>query len=173
MPENQHANASAAYNARGGLIDGHWHNYPERAAAGLWTTPTDLATYCIQIQEILAGKTEGVLSPATVLQMLTKDQHGYGLGPALVGDGDGLIFQHGGKNAGFTNHMMAYAHRGDAIVVMTNADGAGGLIDEVVRSIAGFYDWDVGGETVLELVEGDSEVASGVDGALPSVHEWK
>ena len=55
-------NISAAYDGNGKLIKGLWNNYPEQAAAGLWTTPSDLAIYCIEIQDILKGKKDGVLT---------------------------------------------------------------------------------------------------------------
>ena len=42
--------ASAAFNHNGEQIKGNWHNYPEQAAAGLWTTPSDLANYILAIQ---------------------------------------------------------------------------------------------------------------------------
>jgi CubicO group peptidase (beta-lactamase class C family) len=44
-------NISAAYDGNGELIKGLWNNYPEQAAAGLWTTPSDLAMYCMEIQQ--------------------------------------------------------------------------------------------------------------------------
>ncbi|MFC2126563.1 serine hydrolase domain-containing protein [Bacteroidota bacterium] len=136
LPPNYHGIASAAYDNRGELIEGLWHNYPEHAAAGLWTTPTDLAKYCIEIQEILAGKPEGFLSKETVEMMLTKHKNDWGLGLSLMWGGDSLRFQHGGKNAGFTNNIIAYAHRGDAIIIMTNADNGGRLIGEILKSLS-------------------------------------
>ncbi len=57
LPDQYHAIASAAYDSQGEIIDGLWHNYPELAAAGLWTTPTDLTKYCIAMQEIMSGQT--------------------------------------------------------------------------------------------------------------------
>lgn len=135
-----HAKASAAYDREGKLIDGLWHNYPEQAAAGLWTTPTDLAKYCMGIQNIMTGKSNGVLDKKTVEMMLTKNKNEWGLGPSLTGEADSLIFQHGGKNAGFTNNLYAFAHTGDAVVIMTNADNGKKLSDEVLRSISKYYD---------------------------------
>ncbi|MBN1821194.1 MAG: beta-lactamase family protein, partial [Prolixibacteraceae bacterium] len=108
LPQDLYSQASAAYDQKGELIKGWWHNYPEQAAAGLWTTPTDLAKYCIEIQEILAGKKKGVLKKEMVEDMLTKHLNNWGLGVSLTGDGESLIFQHGGKNAGFTNSFKAY-----------------------------------------------------------------
>jgi len=76
-------NISAAYNEKGKIIKGLWNTYPEQAAAGLWTTPTDLALYCIEIQDILNGKTNGILTKATVEKMLTKHLNNWGLGLVL------------------------------------------------------------------------------------------
>jgi CubicO group peptidase (beta-lactamase class C family) len=126
-----HDNASLAYDTEGKIIEGNWHNYPEKAAAGLWTTPTDLAKYCIEIHQILSGKVNGVLSKETIEAMLTKHRNEWGLGPALSGAGDSLIFLHGGKNAGFTNNLISFAHRGNAMIIMTNADNGRQLISEI------------------------------------------
>lgn len=153
LTEKDHAQASAAYDGNGELYEGLWHNYPEQAAAGLWTTPTDLATYCMAIQAIVAGKTDGVLSPETVNQMLTKHENDWGLGPSLEWNGDSLRFQHGGKNAGFTNNMTAFAHKGDAMIVMTNADRGGLLAREIMRAISSYYDWGIMSPRIVEPIE--------------------
>ncbi len=147
-----HRNASAAYDSDGTIIEGFWHNYPEQAAAGLWTTPSDLAKYCISIQEILSGNNSGILNKESVKQMLTKHKNNWGLGPSLQWEGDSLRFQHGGKNAGFTNNMIAFAYRGDAVIIMTNADNGGHLIGEILRSVSQYYDLGVSNPKVVELI---------------------
>lgn len=147
-----HGNASAAYNRNGELLDGLWNNYPEQAAAGLWTTPTDLANYCIEIQEIAQGKEGGVISQKTAKQMLSKDQNDWGLGPSLSGEKESLIFRHGGKNAGFTNKLISFANRGEAVIVMTNADNGGPLIEEILRSISSYYDWGISNPRIIEPI---------------------
>ncbi len=153
------SNISAAYDGNGSLIKGLWNNYPEQAAAGLWTTPSDLAMYCIEIQEILKGKSDGVLSKDTVEKMLTKHQNDWGLGPSLFREGDDLIFGHGGKNAGFTNNMIAYAHKGGALIVMTNADNGGKLTQEIENAIFDYYNWEIRKPNVIEIIElTDSEL---------------
>lgn len=146
-------NISAAYDADGQLIEGLWNNYPEQAAAGLWTTPTDLAKYCIEIQDIAKGKKDGVLSQETVIKMLTKHKNNWGLGPSLQFEGDSLVFGHGGKNAGFTNNMKAYAHLGHAVIVMTNADNGGKLIKEIENAIYKYYDWPIRQPNVIEIID--------------------
>ncbi|MCI4671156.1 MAG: beta-lactamase family protein [Bacteroidia bacterium] len=140
--EKYHAQASAAYKGDGTVYEGRWHNYPEQAAAGLWTTPTDLAKYCLAMQEIYKGKKGSVLSPQTVKEMLSKHKNDWGLGPSLNGEGDNMKFGHGGKNAGFTNNMAAYIHKGHGVIVMTSADRGGSLISEITRSIANQYGWE-------------------------------
>lgn len=146
------SNISAAYDGDGKRIKGLWNNYPEQAAAGLWTTPSDLALYCLEIQQIVQGE-EGVLSGRTVDMMLTKHQNDWGLGPSLSGQDEALVFSHSGKNAGFTNSMKAYAYKGRALIVMTNADNGGQLINEIENAIYAYYDWSINESRVIELID--------------------
>ena len=158
------AKASAAYDSDGKIIEGLWHNYPEQAAAGLWTTPRDLASYCIAIQEIVAGKKNGVLTQKTVNEMLTKHKGDWGLGPSLQWENDSLIFRHGGKNAGFTNELIAYANRGNAIIVMTNADNGGKLMGEITRAVSSHYNWGINDPEIVEIIELNEEALSKLSG---------
>lgn len=146
-------NISAAYDGNGVIIKGLWNNYPEQAAAGLWTTASDLALYCIEIQEINQGKEDGVLTRKTVDKMLTKHKNDWGLGPSLQNQKDSLIFGHGGKNAGFTNDMKAYAYQGNAIVVMTNADNGGKLISEIQNAVSKHYNWSISQSKTIEIIK--------------------
>lgn len=157
LSSKHHLNASAAYDSDGKIIKGLWHNYPEQAAAGLWTTPTDLAKYCIEIQQILAGKENGVLSKETIEKMLTKHKNDWGLGPSIQWEQDSLIFRHGGKNAGFTNNLISFANRGNAVIVMTNADNGGELIGEILRAVSNYYNWGINNPRVLDVIEVEEE----------------
>jgi CubicO group peptidase (beta-lactamase class C family) len=78
-------------------VRGRWHVYPEMAAAGLWTTPTDLARFAIEVQETLAGKGHGVISPAMARQYVTEQKDGSGLGVVVSGSGHALSFSLGGR----------------------------------------------------------------------------
>ena len=146
-------NISAAYDGNGELIKGLWNNYPEQAAAGLWTTPSDLAMYCMEIQDIVQGKKNGVLTKETVDKMLTKHKNDWGLGPSLQNEKYSLIFGHGGKNAGFTNDMKAYVYQGNAIIVMTNADNGSKLISEIKNAISNYYNWSISQIKTIEVIE--------------------
>jgi CubicO group peptidase (beta-lactamase class C family) len=135
--------ASAAYNGMGTYVKGGWHNYPEQAAAGLWTTPRDLLRYAMEIQEAFAGESDRVLNQETVTAMLTRHKNNWGLGPALSQDGEPLIFAHGGKNEGFSNTFMAFAQKGGGgLAIMTNADQGIALMREIERAISDHYGWE-------------------------------
>lgn len=111
------------------------------AAAGLWTTPTDLARYLIEVQRSLKGEANHVLSQKMTKEMLTPGMGKYGLGLAIGGSDADPNFGHGGVNAGFESTMTAYENEGEGAVVMTNAQGGSGLAGEVMRSIAAAYHW--------------------------------
>ncbi len=152
ISEKYQNNISAAYDRSGALIEGLWNNYPEQAAAGLWTTPSEIANYIIEIQEIKKGKKDGILSSETIDLMLTKHKNGWGLGPSLQNEGDSLLFGHGGKNAGFTNNMLASVNQGYGVIVMTNADNGGALINEIENAIANHYNWPTSSLTIVDIL---------------------
>ena len=171
LPEPRKAEASAAYNWQGQIIEGKWNNYPEKAAAGLWTTPTDLANFAISIQQILQGDTTGILSRETVEMMLTPGLNDWGLGVALSGDGDSLVFRHGGKNAGFSNLFAATAHQGSAVVVMTNADRGTDLMREIMLAICDYYDFPFASQNEFNHFPMNNNQLTGFTGAFKYVSE--
>jgi CubicO group peptidase (beta-lactamase class C family) len=141
LPKKLWPLAATGHRSDGQPVKGKWHTYPEMAPAGLWTTPTDLALFVIELQESKAGKSNKVLSKATVDQMLSKQIESAGLGHFLDGEGDSANFSHGGANAGFRCSMFAYSEQGKGAVIMTNSDNGGQLADEIVRAIASEYAW--------------------------------
>ena len=109
------------------------------APAGLWTTPSDLARYAIEVQKSLAGSSNRVLW-AMVRQMLTAVKGRQGLGPGVGGGDKQPYFTHGGANEGYRCELMAY-NSGDGVVIMTNGDNGGQLASEIERSVAREYGW--------------------------------
>lgn len=141
LPKSWHARAATGHRGDGKVVKGNWHTYPEQAAAGLWTTPSDLARFAIELQKSRAGKSNKVLSKAMTEQMLTQQVGNWGLGISVGGSGRAATFSHGGSNEGFRCHMFAYTETGQGAVVMTNSDNGSPLVGEILRAIAAEYGW--------------------------------
>jgi CubicO group peptidase (beta-lactamase class C family) len=128
--------------ADGSEIPGGYHLFPEHAAAGLWSTPTDLANLLILIGRAWRGESQLFLAPQTVREMLTP-QNGapYGLG-AAIGKADGvLVVMKRGQNAGFQSYLILLPAEGKGMVVMTNGDNGSILAEALIRRAAQLFDW--------------------------------
>jgi CubicO group peptidase (beta-lactamase class C family) len=141
LPAELRSDAATPYNADGDPVEGGAHTYPEMAAAGLWSTPTDLARFAIEIQRSLRGDANHVLSAAMTKQMLVAGQGSYGLGLKIGGSPENPYFMHEGVDAGFESLLVAYQRTGDGAMVMTDAQGGLLLAYAVVRSVASVYSW--------------------------------
>jgi CubicO group peptidase (beta-lactamase class C family) len=142
LPAERRGEAASGHRSDGELLPGRYHTYPEMAAAGLWTTPTDLARFVMEIQKALAGRSK-VLTAETARAMTTEVKGSYGLGLSLQGQGAAATFGHGGSNEGFKCQMTAFLESGRGAVVMTNGDRGGWIGAEVLRSIAREYGWPI------------------------------
>lgn len=142
LPEELQENAAAGHRGNGAMIEGNWHIYPEMAAAGLWTTPTDLLRYAREVQRSYAGESNLVLSMEMTRQMLTPQMKNQGLGPGLSGSGEWIGFGHGGANEGFRCNLYALTKLGQGVVIMTNGDRGGELMSEILRSFSKEYNWE-------------------------------
>ena len=140
LPTSRLREAAMPYKPDGQPVEGGPHTYPEMAPAGLWTTPSDLARYAIEVQKALAGKSNRVISAATARQMLTAGMNHWGLGPVTGGSDGHPYFGHGGANEGFQCNLIAYEN-GDGAIIMTNSDRGGALGEEIQRTIAYEYKW--------------------------------
>lgn len=141
------------------LVPGGWRVYPELAAAGLWTTPTDLATWMIAMSDAMTGRSTKFLSQATAAQIITSAVPGrtakerVGLGLFLSGSGENLTIIHSGQNEGFLNEMKMFANTGQGASIMINVGESGvGLIREIQYAIAEEFGWPESGTTKLPLV---------------------
>ena len=150
LPAARDPHAARAHNGGGRAMDAKWHVYPELAAAGLWTTPTDLAKFAIEIQKTALGRSSRVLSRASVLEMLTPVGVGdYGVGLGLSKLGQGWYFGHGGSNWGFQCDLLVHRVKGYGVAVMTNGDNGRPVINEIRDRVAAAYGWDSLDKAVL------------------------
>jgi CubicO group peptidase (beta-lactamase class C family) len=158
LPANRTARAASGVHGDGTLIAGNWHIYPEMAAAGLWTTPIDLAKFAIEIAQSKHGKSNLVLSESMVRQMLTPEADR--LGPLVLSDeshsdrmglgfflGDETqagLFGHIGGTEGFRTVLIMFADSGRGAVIMANIDFGWPfpVTDFLVNSIAKEYGWN-------------------------------
>ena len=137
------ARASRAHNGAGKRMGAPWHVYPEQAAAGLWTTPSDLARFAIEMQRAIRGPKGAVLTQASAREMLAPvGVGGFAVGLGLAQRGEGWYFSHGGANWGYRCNLLAHVRKGYGVVMMTNGDAGGQLVNEIEGRIAAAYNWD-------------------------------
>lgn len=152
----------------GRIVAGGYNVYPELGAAGLWTTAEDLARLLLDIQASNRGESGHRLSPEMTRTMLTAGKGDWGLGPALSGSGADRRFGHDGVNEGYQATMVAYAEKGEGIVVLTNGDGGKRLADEIVRAVAADYGWNALAPAPIEEVALSPETLRAVSGRYES-----
>ena len=119
---------------------GRWGVYPQKAAAGLWTTPQDLAKLIIAVQKAKAGQTTGPISPAIAEEFLTPQFDGStGMGVFLDGDPNNRGFWHAGGNLGYVARFGAAVSNDRGWVIMTNAEKD--RFTPIVKAIAEEFGW--------------------------------
>ncbi len=150
MPVPREDNAAAAHDGAGERRgDARWHVYPEQAAAGLWTTPSDLARFLIEVQLSVRGESNRVLDRSHAREMITPVGVGnFAVGFGLQRNGAGWYFGHGGSNWGFRGDVVAHVSNGYGLTQMTNGDRGGQLMQEIRSRVERVYGWDTNAEPV-------------------------
>jgi CubicO group peptidase (beta-lactamase class C family) len=142
LKKNWQGTAATAHPYKNRPLDGKWHVYPEMAAAGLWTTPSDLARAGLQLQLALKGGSNCVLSRETAAAMLTPGtDEEIGIGFFLSGTGRNVRFGHNGWDEGFVAEMTMYKETGNGAVIMINSNEGNPMLYEIERAIAREYNW--------------------------------
>jgi len=133
---------ATGYKADGKEVKGKYHIYPEKAAAGLWTNPTDLCKYIIETELAYKGESNKVLSPEMTRYRLTPVNSVGALGSFVFTKEPSKYryFNHSGGNEGFLSIAWGCLDSGDGVVVMINSENWY-IIDEIVNSVAQVYGW--------------------------------
>ncbi len=141
LPKDRAKETASGYYSNDGAVKGRWHIYPEMAAAGLWTTPSDLARFAIGVQQAVAGKATSVISQTMAHQMLTDQKDNDGLGVFLQSKGQTLRFSHNGRDNGFDASLTAYAETGQGAAIMINLNENSDAVGRIMEVIAESYQW--------------------------------
>ena len=142
QPPADTANLATGYYRNGQSVRGKYHVYPEQAAAGLWTTPTDLAKYIIECQLALAGKSGKVLNKDMMQKrMLPYIDSNAALGVFIEKRGNTKWFNHNGGNEAFLCTSYGSLEGGNGVVIMINGDNFS-VVSELMNSVARVYNWE-------------------------------
>jgi CubicO group peptidase (beta-lactamase class C family) len=141
LPPARASMAATGTRADGTLIPGKWHIYPEMAAAGLWTTATDLAKFAIEIALSKQDKANHVLAEATAREMLKPQIEQVGLGFFLAGHKNPEEFGHNGADEGFQAILIMFADSGKGVAIMANSDDGINVANYLIQSVAKEYGW--------------------------------
>jgi CubicO group peptidase (beta-lactamase class C family) len=142
LPRERESAALPGHLKDGTEIDGGWHVFPEHAAAGLWSTPTEIANLLLQIARSWRGASSLLLRRETAREMLTAQNGGpYGLGAAIAMSEGSLIVMKRGQNIGYQAYLILLPGEGQGMVVMTNSDNGSELAEALIRRAAEAYGW--------------------------------
>lgn len=140
----------------------HWNGYtpcedaqrvnPEQAAAGLWTTPSDLLKLVRAVQQSLQrSDNTGFLRQETAKSMLTVVKSDVALSWFIPGDSK-AVFSHGGSNwPGFRTYVAGYSDLSGTsnikipencgISIMTNSFEGDIVVWKILQAIAHLKKW--------------------------------
>jgi CubicO group peptidase (beta-lactamase class C family) len=139
QPPIRAAMSAVGHHADGKPVAGKWHLYPEMAAAGLWTTPGDLAEVAIEVAKSKHGKSNRILSQKSIQEMLTVQAAPLGIGFFLDPKSD--RFGHDGDDDGFNTMLVAFSDSGQGAAIMANSDFGSVLFGPLLESLAQEYGW--------------------------------
>ena len=133
--------------------DPAFHILPEQAAAGLWTTPTDLLKVTRALQQSLASRDDsGFLPHSLAREMLTEISLGVALSWNAPKD-PGTTFSHSGGNVpGYRCYLLGYADinengaldqgsEGSGFCIMTNSAEGMSVFRKLSYAIAYIKKW--------------------------------
>ncbi|UCF62208.1 MAG: serine hydrolase [Anaerolineaceae bacterium] len=162
LPNEESSRAAEGHSLSGEPIIGGWYVYPELAAAGLWSTPSDLACFLIEVMKSMKGQSNVILSPTMIQEMLQAQggdgTWGFGMGFLRAGEGSALQIIIGGSNQGYRSKMVAFPETGQGAVVMANGEAGEELNNEVLRGIAKAYGWPAMGPIEKTLIDVDPQI---------------
>ncbi|WP_412725534.1 serine hydrolase [Alteromonas sp. D210916BOD_24] len=138
ISSNLSNNMATPYDGDGAPIKGGAHTYATLAAAGMWSTPSDILKMASGVRSAYLGQKTDWLSQASAQEMLTNntptnEAPNVGIGFFINMDDNGKIlgFGHGGADAGFMSQLYIELDTGNGYAIMTNGNNGMQLIREL------------------------------------------
>ena len=149
LPGSLLANAAIEHGFNGKPLEGDRLHIPLLAAGGLWTTPSDLALFTIEILDAYRGVSVRLLSNEMAQEMLAPQipiaksflADAMALGFERSGEGSDFSIVHTGGTWGSTAVLLAYPERGQGAIIMTNSATGSFIRFEILLAIALEYGW--------------------------------
>lgn len=140
LAKNLQPYAVPGFLENGEKIPGGWENYNIPAAGGLWSTPSDIATFAIAVSNMYLNENNVLIAPKLARNMLIRQANSdYGLGFVVNGKGDSLNFRKSGHNAGYQSQLLMFPNANKGVVIMTDSDMGNTLIAYMIPIIAKKY----------------------------------
>lgn len=141
--------AAIGHDWQGSPIVNGWADYPQAAAAGLWSTPTDLARLMTAYGRSYHDAHDQFLRAESARMMAREVVSGMGLGFGVEGANGTLRLSHAGWTLGYRSFLLFYPETGNGVVIMTNGQAGHHLIDDVLRTYGRIHDWAGFGDSML------------------------
>lgn len=120
------------------VAGGGWHQYPEMAAASMWTTPIEYAAIVIDVMRSYEFGSGVVLDRDTARLLLDPD---FAVGFGISREEGGIAIGHEGANEGYRSEFVALPHLGDGVIILTNSDAGLDLTADVINVVADEMAW--------------------------------
>lgn len=139
--ESKYGSVAAGHLKENKLIEGKYYIIRPLSSGGLWSTPTDLARFLIEMQKSRAGESNKIISKDNAVLMTTPVMGQYGLGFSGEIRGTGVkFFGHDGHNMGYICSMLGSLDGGFGLVIMTNSENGWKAVNKI-KKIVGRKFW--------------------------------
>ncbi|WP_309223192.1 non-ribosomal peptide synthetase [Micromonospora sp. CP22] len=140
FPETSGRPVAVGHDERGAPLPGGWQVRADPAAAGLWTTATDLAQLVRSIHLGYRGAASLFSRETTAAQLTTGPGGVFGLG-WMVDHVDGptgtrVEFTHRGRTSGYRALVTGRVPDGSGLVLLTNGDAGDGVMSRLLSDTA-------------------------------------
>jgi CubicO group peptidase (beta-lactamase class C family) len=163
LPQKLEGATALGHLPDGTIVPGGWRVHPEMAAAGLWSTASDLATFAVELRKAYLGK-GSLLQHGSAVELLTEQMDGHAFGFVLQLHGENPSFSHAGGTAGYRAFMTMDLHTGNGAVIMTNSDQGMDLVRELLRAASFVYGWEGFKPTVTPRITLGTDTLAALEG---------